>query len=104
MELYAEIIINSEAIEIDRPFTYKVKEDMADKIQIGHRVRVSFGSIKGYLQGYVIGLSTEFNGNYKLKSINKILDEEPILRREDILTIDFLRERTLCKYIDAIRL
>ena len=23
-ELYAEIILNSEAVEIDRPFTYKV--------------------------------------------------------------------------------
>ncbi|MGL5416619.1 MAG: primosomal protein N' [Clostridium sp.] len=103
MELYAEIIINSEAIEIDRPFTYKVKDEMKDKIEVGHRVRVSFGSMKGFLQGYVIGLKTEFEGKYRLKTINKILDEEPILTRENLEMINFLRERTLCKYIDAIR-
>ncbi|MGL4875682.1 MAG: primosomal protein N' [Clostridium sp.] len=103
MELYAEIIINSEAIEIDRPFTYKVKEEMREEIEVGHRVRVSFGSMKGFLQGYVIGLKAEVEGNYKLKSINKILDKEPILTRENLEMIKFLRKRTLCKYIDAIR-
>lgn len=42
-ELYAEVIINSDAIEIDRPFTYKVKEELLDIIEIGHRVKVPFG-------------------------------------------------------------
>ena len=40
IDLYAEIIINSDAIEIDRPFTYRVKEEHEELIQIGHRVKV----------------------------------------------------------------
>ena len=42
MELYAEVIINSDAVEIDRTFTYKVKDDLASLISVGHRVKVPF--------------------------------------------------------------
>ena len=104
MELYAEVIVNSEAVEIDKPFTYKVKKDFNDLISIGHRVKVPFGVSNKLIEGFVIALSTEFNDKYKVKEISKICDDEPILTREDLLMIEFLRSKTLCKYIDAIRL
>ena len=43
MNLYAEIIVNSEALEIDRPFTYKVPEEFKSDIKVGQIVKVPFG-------------------------------------------------------------
>lgn len=104
IDLYAEVIINSDAIEIDRPFTYKVKDEDNEKIQVGHRVLVSFGKGNRLIEGFVIGLKCEGVENIKrIKKISKIVDEEPILSRDDLKLIDFLREQYSCKYIDAIR-
>ena len=103
MELYAEVIINSDAVEIDRTFTYKVKDDLASLISVGHRVKVPFGVKSKHVEGFVMSLSTEFNDTYKIKEIIKLCDEEPILTRDDLLIVEFLVKRTLCKYIDAIR-
>lgn len=103
-ELYAEVIINSDAIEIDRPFTYKVKEELLDIIEIGHRVKVPFGVKNKPTEAFVLGLKCEGIENVKkIKYISSILDDIPILTRDDLRLIDFLRENYLCKYIDAIR-
>ena len=104
IDLYAEVIINSEAIEIDRPFTYKVKEEHNEIIQVGHRVKVPFGKGNRPVEGFVVGLKCEGVENIKrMKYIASIADEEPILSRDDLKVIEFLRETYLCKYIDAIR-
>lgn len=50
LEKFAEVIVNSDAVTIDKPFTYKIKEDLINKIEVGHRVLIPFG-----------------NGNKKLK-------------------------------------
>lgn len=103
-ELYAEVIINSDAIEIDRPFTYKVKEELLDIIEVGHRVKVPFGVKNNPTEAFVLGLKCEGIENVKkIKYISSILDDIPILTRDDLRLIDFLRENYLCKYIDAIR-
>lgn len=104
VELYAEVIVNSDAIDIDRPFTYKVKEELLDIIEIGHRVKVPFGVRNKPTEGFVIGLKCDGVENFKnIKYISSILDDIPILTRDDLKLIDFLRENYLCKYIDAIR-
>lgn len=104
VDLYAEIIINSEAIELDRTFTYKVKEEQNEIIQVGHRVKVPFGKGNRLIEGFVIALKCDEIEKIKgIKNINSILDEEPILSPDDSKIIDFLREKYLCKYIDAIR-
>lgn len=103
MELYAEVIVNSDAVEIDRTFTYKVKDDLVPLISVGHRVKIPFGVRNKPTEGFVMALSTEFNDTYKVKEIIKLCDEEPILTKEDLLMIEFLIRKTLCKHIDAIR-
>lgn len=101
---FAEIIINSDALQIDKPFTYKVKEEENDLIQVGHRVLVPFGNGNKKVEGFVIGLKCELGGDIKrIKKVIEILDKDPILSRDDLKLIDFMRESYLCKYIDAIR-
>ena len=104
--MYAEIILNSEAIEIDRPFTYKVPLDMEEKVKVGQIVKVPFGVRSKPVEGFILDLKAEeeMKVSFKMKNILSVENEEPIITEDDLKLINFLREEYLCKYIDAIRL
>lgn len=104
MKLYAEVIINSEALEIDRPFTYKVPEEFNNEIKIGQIVKVPFGKGNKTSEGFILNLKNDDNIKFKIKNIAVILVKDPVIDEDDINLIEFLREKTLCKYIDAFRL
>ncbi|HCW53212.1 MAG TPA: primosomal protein N' [Clostridium sp.] len=104
--MYAEIIINSDALEVDKPFTYKIPDEFLDNIDIGYRVKIPFGMGSKSVYGFIISIlkEEEVQINYKVKKIKSICDDEPILTYDDIKVVKFLRKKYLCKYIDAIRL
>lgn len=106
MNLYAEIILNSEALEIDRPFTYKIPVELEEKVQVGQIVKVPFGMGNKTSEGFVLSIKgeNEVNISFKVKKISSIITDEPIIDEDDIKLINFLREKYLCKYIDAFRL
>ena len=104
MKLYAEVIINSEALEIDRPFTYKVPEEFNNEIKIGQIVKVPFGKGNKTSEGFILNFKNDDNIKFKTKNIAAILVKDPVIDEDDINLIEFLREKTLCKYIDAFRL
>ncbi|MBM6839466.1 primosomal protein N', partial [Clostridium saudiense] len=106
MSLYGEIILNSEAVEIDRPFTYKIPESFNHKVKIGQIVKVPFGFRNKPVEGFIIGIKKEdeVSFNYKIKELLSIETEEPIITLDDVDLICFLKEKYLCKYIDAFRL
>ena len=105
LNLYAEIILNSEAIEIDRPFTYKVPLDMEEKVKVGQIVKVPFGVRSKPVEGFILGLKAEeMKVSFKMKNILSVENKEPVITEDDLKLINFLREEYLCKYIDAIRL
>ena len=106
LNLYAEIILNSEAIEIDRPFTYKVPLDMEEKVKVGQIVKVPFGVRSKPVEGFILDLKAEeeMKVSFKMKNILSVENEEPVITEDDLKLINFLREEYLCKYIDAIRL
>lgn len=105
MGIYAEIIINSDANEVDRPFTYKIPDELVDKVNIGLRVKVPFGKGNRIIDGFVFSILTEeVNLKYKVKNIISCSDDKPILTNNDIELVKFLRDKYLCKFIDAIRL
>ena len=106
LNLYAEIILNSEAIEIDRPFTYKVPLDMEEKVKVGQIVKVPFGVRSKPVEGFILDLKAEeeMKVSFKMKRILSVENEEPVITEDDLKLINFLREEYLCKYIDAIRL
>lgn len=106
MNLYAEIILNSEALEIDRPFTYKIPVELEEKVQVGQIVKVPFGMGNKTSEGFVLSIKeeNEVNISFRVKKISSIVTDEPIINEDDINLINFLREKYLCKYIDAFRL
>ena len=105
MDMYAEIIINSDALEVDRLFTYKVPEELQYSISAGHRVMVPFGMGNKKIEGFVYTLITDdIEIKYRVKNIVRLCDDEPILTNDNLKLVDFLRKKYLCRYIDAIRL
>ena len=106
MNLYAEIILNSEALEIDRPFTYKVPVELEEKVQVGQIVKVPFGMGNKTSEGFVLSIKeeNEVNISFRVKKVSSIVTAQPIINEDDINLINFLREKYLCKYIDAFRL
>lgn len=106
MNLYAEIILNSEALEIDRPFTYKIPVELEEKMQVGQIVKVPFGMGNKTSEGFVLSIKeeNEVNISFRVKKVSSIVTAQPIINEDDIKLIKFLREKYLCKYIDAFRL
>ena len=106
MNLYAEIILNSEALEIDRPFTYKIPVELEEKVKIGQIVKVPFGMGNKTSEGFILSIKkeNEVNISFRVKKISTIITDKPIINEDDIELINFLREKYLCKYIDAFRL
>ncbi len=106
LNLYAEIILNSEALEIDRPFTYKIPLELQEKVQIGQIVKVPFGMGNKTLEGFVLAIKREdeVDISFRVKKISTIITDDPVIDLDDIALINFLREKYLCKYIDAFRL
>ncbi len=106
MNLYAEIILNSDALEIDRPFTYKIPVELKERVKIGQIVKVPFGTKNKTSEGFVLALKgeEEIDKSFRVKKVASIVTDEPIIYKNDIKLIYFLREKYLCKYIDAFRL
>ena len=104
MKLYVEVIINSEAIDIDKPFTYEVPIELLDNIRIGQWVKVPFGHKDNLMDAFVMSFLNEEISGFRIKKIRRIEIEEPILTKDDFEIIKFIKENYLCRYIDAIRL
>ena len=105
MKIYAEIIVNSDVLDIDKPFTYEVIEELEKDIKIGQLVKVPFGIRNNPTDGFVIGLKYEDDiKGMRIKKIKKIIYKEPVLSSDNLRLIEFLRDTYLCKYIDGIRL
>lgn len=104
MKTYANVIINSEALDMDRAFTYEVPEDLILNINIGQWIKVPFGIKNHAMDAFVLSITNEEIKGIRIKKIKSIEKIEPILTKEDLKVVNFIRENYLCKYIDAIRL
>ncbi len=55
--LYADVIIEISHEKLDRPFQYKIPENLRDMIYPGARVEIPFGNANRVIRGYVISIS-----------------------------------------------
>ncbi len=56
---YAKVIIDISAEQVDRAFTYRIPDELSERIMPGVRVQVPFGNAKKAKTGFVIGLTDE---------------------------------------------
>lgn len=78
-ERIASVIVDVAAEGTDKPFDYRIPEELAQEVEIGSRVRVPFGPRK--LMGYVVDFP-ETSESRRLKSIVDVMDLTPPLTPE----------------------
>lgn len=97
--MIAKIAVASAIYAIDKPYSYNVPSEM--KISSGVRVIVPFGRGNKRTEGIVLDIEDTVRTG--LKSIEQVLDDEPILDAGHIRMAAFLRERYFCTFYDAMK-
>jgi len=77
--MIASVLVDVKAKEVDQTFDYLVPKELVNIIEIGQRVKVSFGY--RLIMGYVLGFK-ETSDFKNLKYISSILDIVPSLTKE----------------------
>ncbi len=95
--MYANVIIEYGNKAVDTLFTYIIPDNLREKIRIGHRVLVPFNNRE--IEGFVLGISNEFNSKYELKEISSLCDLEPVLNEEMIILGEKIQKEILCSRI-----
>lgn len=68
--MIAEVIISSNAKDLNRIFDYNVPTEMLGTVCVGSKALVPFGTMKRYQEGFVIGFKEA--SEYKIKDIAKV--------------------------------
>lgn len=99
--MIAQIIINSNAKDLNKTFDYEIPEDLQEKVKIGSRVLVPFGRMKKLEEGFVIGFKE--TSDYKTKQIVK-LEEDNFLNEEKVKLAKWMARRYFCNISDSLKL
>ncbi len=97
--MIAKIAVSAANFAIDKPYSYSVPAGL--DVQPGMRVIVPFGRGNRRTEGVVLLL--EAGDGPGLKSVERTLDEAPMLSAHMLRLAAFLRERYFCTFYDAIR-
>ena len=97
--MIAKIAVSAATFAIDKPYSYRIRSEM--QLQPGQRVQIPFGRGNRRTEGIV--LSVESGDESKLKCVERVLDETPILTRHQLQLAGFIRERYFCTLYEAVR-
>lgn len=98
--MYASVVIEYPIKTLDKTFTYKIPEELNNKIKVGMKVSVPFN--KHFVVGFVLNIVDDYEGDYELKEIKEILNPELVLNPELLSIADYLVKEVLCTKIVAI--
>ena len=97
--MIAKIAVSAANFAIDKPYSYRIPEGMS--LLPGMRVTVPFGRGNHRCEGVVLQIAEEEAD--KLKTVEQVLDDTPVLTSLQLRLAAFLRERYFCTFYDAIR-
>jgi primosomal protein N' (replication factor Y) len=99
--MYAKVIVDVPSRQTNRPFDYKVPDQLNGVVEIGSRVLVPFGPRT--VQGFVVELhpETEVNPD-KLKSVERVLDLDPPLTKELVELAGWMSRQYACHEMTAM--
>ncbi len=96
------VVLESAVYHIDKVYSYLVPEELKDKATVGVRVTVPFGRGNRKRQGLIVSID-ETGQKSHLKSIENVIDNEPLLNEELIGIVRYLKETTFCTWFDAVK-
>ncbi len=107
MSCYVKVAVENAAFKFDKLYTYKVQSELATFAVPGARVAVSFGNGKPRV-GIIIETipDTEVKQDplyQKIKPISDIEKQTPLIDKEFLNIIKYLKQNTFCTYFDAVK-
>lgn len=101
-DLFAKVVISDASYVVDKLYDYKIPEPIQTRVKAGMRVIIPFARGNRKTEGIV--LATTDNCSYEnVKSIETVLDEEPVLNDELIKLVVWMREHFFCTAYDAVK-
>ena len=77
---FARVIVDVPSAQTNKPFTYSIPKNLEQSVVPGMRVVVPFGKRK--LQGFVVGVDSSYEGDFKVKDLESLIDGYPVLNQE----------------------
>jgi len=97
----ARIAVSAATFAIDKPYDYIIPDDLAEQSVPGMRVLVPFGRGNRRSEGIILSLASE--SEKKLKHIEQLLDDAPVLSMENLKLALWMSDRFFCTVYDALR-
>lgn len=100
--MIAKVIVDISNSEVDKIFDYLLPSSFC--VEVGDRVIVPFGNRT--IEGFCINITceTEESKDYNLKTIIKKLDKEPLISKEMIELMQFMKDKFYIRFVDSLRL
>lgn len=99
--MIARVIVDNKSKQVDKPFDYRIPDELADKIEVGSRVLVPFSSGNKEVEGFCVGLSNE-SKTKKLKAIIRLANDVRAFDEEMLALIECMHTKYLASYLDII--
>jgi len=96
--MYVKVVMPN----VDQIFTYAVPEELGAAIKVGQRVAAPFGKGNKTLEGIVLEIDVDKDGEFRAKEIVKILDKEPIINGELLRLALWMKDYYYCTYHQAL--
>ena len=97
----AKVAVSAAIYSIDKLYSYRIPESLSEFCVPGVRVIVPFGRGNRRSEG-MIALCTD-EPTDGLKTIERVLDHEPVMDEKQLRLAAFIRERCFCTMFTAIR-
>jgi len=97
----ARVAVSAATYAIDKPYDYLIPDVMVERAVPGMRVLVPFGRGNKTSEGCILTLTQK--STKKLKSIERLLDDVPVLSEENIRLAIWMSDRFFCTVFDALR-
>ncbi len=104
-DVFVEVCISVSHTELDRLYTYKVPDNLIDKVELGMRVIVPFSLANKNVEAYVINITDSVDFDIKrIKYVLSLPDEKPIFDRQMLNLAYFMKEKYYCNLYDCLNL
>ena len=97
---YALALVNIKGLGV-KTFSYLIPDEMKNKIQIGQAILVPFGR-QGLINAFCVGFSDYLPGDFKVKKINKILDETPLFSIDYLKLLEWVANYYCCDLVTVL--
>lgn len=91
--LVADVVFN---LPLERPYTYRIPDELRELTGPGHRVRAPLGRGNRSVIGYCVAVRRGESGQMRLKTIEELLDTQPLADGRMLELTRWISERYLC--------